>query len=73
MAGALGLRLSGPRVYGGEKSSDPWIGNGRADATAHDIRRALTIYRAACVVQAAVIALLAVATLVASDARLNVL
>lgn len=65
MAGALGLRLSGPRVYGGEENSDPWIGDGSAEATAHDIRRALAVYRTACVAQAAVIALLAVATFIA--------
>jgi adenosylcobinamide-phosphate synthase len=47
MAGALGLRLAGPRVYGGVLVDDHWMGDGRAEATAQDIDRALTIYRIA--------------------------
>jgi adenosylcobinamide-phosphate synthase len=45
MAGALGLRLAGPRVYGGVSVDDHWMGGGRAEATARDIDRALLIYR----------------------------
>jgi adenosylcobinamide-phosphate synthase len=45
MAGALGLSLAGPRVYGGVKIDDATMGDGRRDATAADIRRALTLYR----------------------------
>jgi adenosylcobinamide-phosphate synthase len=45
MAGALGLRLAGPRVYGGVMVDDHWMGDGRAEATAQDIDRALLIYR----------------------------
>jgi adenosylcobinamide-phosphate synthase len=41
MAGALGLRLAGPRVYGGNRVEDAWMGDGRAEATAADIRRGL--------------------------------
>ena len=48
MAGALGLRLAGPRVYGSTRVEDAWMGDGRADATADDIARALRLYRAAC-------------------------
>lgn len=48
MAGALGLRLAGPRVYGAVKVEDGWMGEGRAEATAADIRRALALYRRAC-------------------------
>jgi len=59
MAGALRLRLAGPRVYGGELVDDPWIGEGRADAAAADIRRALIVYRVACVIEAVALALLA--------------
>ncbi len=47
MAGALGLRLAGPRFYGGIMVDDHWMGDGRAEATARDIDRALTIYRVA--------------------------
>jgi adenosylcobinamide-phosphate synthase len=63
MAGALGLRLAGPRVYGGILVSDHWMGDGRAEAGAADTRRALRVYRTACVVQAAVIATIAALTL----------
>ncbi len=47
MAGALGLSLAGPRVYGGVRSDDAFMGDGRRDAGAADIRRALALYRAA--------------------------
>jgi adenosylcobinamide-phosphate synthase len=47
MAGALGLRIAGPRVYGGVLVDDHWMGDGRAEATAQDIDRALMIYRTA--------------------------
>ncbi|AWN45453.1 cobalamin biosynthesis protein CobD [Methylobacterium terrae] len=48
MAGALGLRLAGPRVYGATRVEDAWMGSGRAEATGEDIRRALVLYRRAC-------------------------
>lgn len=48
MAGALGLRLAGPRIYGEVIVEDGWMGDGRAEATAADIRRALRLYRRAC-------------------------
>jgi adenosylcobinamide-phosphate synthase len=48
MAGALGLRLAGPRVYGAVRVEDGWMGDGRAKANASDIRRALRLYRKAC-------------------------
>jgi adenosylcobinamide-phosphate synthase len=51
MAGALGLRLAGPRVYGEEVVPDAFMGNGRAEATVADIRRALRLFQAACVIQ----------------------
>ncbi len=56
MAGALGLRLAGPRVYSGQLVTDAWMGDGRADLDAADIRGALRLYRLACVTQALVIA-----------------
>lgn len=51
MAGALGLALNGPRVYGDTRVDDAFMGRGRSDANAADIRRALRIYRAACALQ----------------------
>lgn len=59
MAGALGLRLAGPRVYGETRVEDGWMGDGRPDVTVADLRRALALFRAACGVQMAAIALLA--------------
>ena len=48
MAGALGLRLAGPRVYGDVRVEDHWMGDGRPDAGPADIRRSLALYRRAC-------------------------
>jgi adenosylcobinamide-phosphate synthase len=60
IAGALGLRLAGPRVYGETRVEDGWMGDGRAEATVADLRRALALFRIACAVQMAALALLAV-------------
>lgn len=49
MAGALGIRLAGPIAYDGILSDKAWIGDGRHAAEPADIRRALTIYRRACI------------------------
>lgn len=46
-AGALGLRLNGPKRYWGELRRDAWMGDGRAEATSADVRRALALYRRA--------------------------
>ena len=59
MAGALGLKLSGPRVYHGALTEDEWIGEGGAEATAADIRRALGVYKTACTLQIAALGVLA--------------
>lgn len=50
MAGALDLKLAGPRRYGDIWVEDHWMGgpDGRADAGAGDIRRALRLYAVAC-------------------------
>ncbi len=61
MAGALGLRLAGPRVYGAERVDDAWMGSGSDQASAHDIDRALVIYRRGCVGLLAVVIVLVVA------------
>jgi adenosylcobinamide-phosphate synthase len=63
IAGALGLALAGPRVYGGVTVADATMGNGRCDATAADIRRALALYRTADAILIALVA--AVAGLIA--------
>jgi adenosylcobinamide-phosphate synthase len=51
IAGALGLKLAGPRVYGRTMVDDAFMGEGRRDANAADIRRALGIYRLACLIE----------------------
>ena len=48
-AGALGLRLNGPKRYGDTFVDDAWMGRGRADAGPADIRNALQLSRMACV------------------------
>lgn len=48
VAGALGLRLAGSAVYDGVTLAKPWIGDGRAGATAADVVKALRVYRRAC-------------------------
>lgn len=58
MAGALGIRLSGPRVYDGVRVEERWVGEGRSELTAKDIRDALRLYRAACALQIAVLVLI---------------
>jgi adenosylcobinamide-phosphate synthase len=58
VAGALGFKLAGPRVYGGENVDDVFMGDGRADLDASDIFRALALYRRACAVQIAALAVL---------------
>jgi adenosylcobinamide-phosphate synthase len=45
MAGALGLSLAGPRSYAGTRVDDAHMGDGRREADAADIRRALALYR----------------------------
>ena len=59
MAGALGFALAGPRIYGETLVDDVYMGKGRRDLTAADIRRALLLYRIACIIQGSVIIALA--------------
>jgi adenosylcobinamide-phosphate synthase len=60
MAGALGLALTGPRIYGGVEIHDAIMGQGRREAKAADIRAALRVYQRA---DAMLIGLLAVLAL----------
>ncbi len=55
MAGALGLKLNGPRSYGGVMSTDSYMGDGRSDATASHIGRAVRLAGAAWVMMAAMV------------------
>lgn len=65
MAGALGLALAGPRVYGGVEVDDATMGQGRRDASAADIRRALALYRRADAILLALVAALAAVCFIA--------
>ncbi|MBI4724064.1 MAG: cobalamin biosynthesis protein CobD [Rhodomicrobium sp.] len=47
MAGALGLKLAGPRFYGGIRVEDATMGDGRAEVAAYDIWRALRLAKIA--------------------------
>jgi adenosylcobinamide-phosphate synthase len=45
MAGALAVRLSGPRCYGASQSEDSWLNAQARDPQAHDISGGLRLYR----------------------------
>lgn len=66
VAGALGLLLAGPRVYGGVQVDDTFMGEGRRHANIVDIRAALALYRRADAILIGVVALLAAAFIVTS-------
>jgi len=59
MAGALGVRLSGPRIYHGSTANEPWLNEGARDPAAVDIRRGLKLYRRAMMLLATIFAILA--------------
>jgi adenosylcobinamide-phosphate synthase len=59
MAGALGVRLSGPRVYGDRPADEPWLNAGAPDPTAADIARGLVLYRRTLLLTGASLAALA--------------
>ena len=60
MAGALGIGLAGPRIYGGARVDEPMMNaSGRTVATVADIELALRIFSAACAALAAVVLLIA--------------
>lgn len=61
MAGALGLKLAGPRLYAGVLVEDAMMGDGRREAEATDIRAALKLYRRADTILIALAGLIAAA------------
>ncbi|WP_067340216.1 adenosylcobinamide-phosphate synthase CbiB [Stappia indica] len=62
MASVLGLALAGPRAYPGYTVDDPYMNEGgRRETTAGDISRALKVFRQAMVLQAATVAVIALA------------
>lgn len=54
-AGALDLRLGGPRMYDGARDDAPWMGDGRENATASDMDRAVRLIVATFVLTGLVI------------------
>jgi adenosylcobinamide-phosphate synthase len=61
MAGALGVRLSGPRIYHGSIADEPWLNEAARDPDAADIAKALAIYARAMILLAGCLVLLALA------------
>lgn len=47
MAGALGIRLSGPRIYHDRVADEPWLNGAARDPVAGDIPRAVRLYAVA--------------------------
>ena len=48
MAGALDIRLSGPRSYNGIMTEDRWIGDGKIELASNDIERAVRLFWWSC-------------------------
>jgi adenosylcobinamide-phosphate synthase len=59
MAGALGVRLCGPRSYHGELADEPWLNGSAGEPGAADISCALEVYVRAMLTIVAVLAFLA--------------
>lgn len=53
MAGALGIRLSGPRLYGDRVADEPWVNAGAPDPDAGAMARALALYIRAVILSGA--------------------
>ena len=66
MAGALGIRLGGPRAYAGRFVADRGMGDGARPVTAATIGEALHLYRLACLLNGAALAAVLLAALLAS-------
>ncbi|MGR4930663.1 adenosylcobinamide-phosphate synthase CbiB [Bradyrhizobium sp. CAR08] len=61
MAGALSVRLSGPRIYHGSITNEAWLNEAARDPLAADIDRGLTVYRRTMLLLAGILAILAFA------------
>ena len=53
MAGALGVRLSGPRIYDGHVAPEPWLNEGAPDPSPASVTLGLGLYRRAMLLLAA--------------------
>jgi adenosylcobinamide-phosphate synthase len=61
MAGALGVRLSGPRAYHDRLADEPWLNGGARDPLTADIAKGLDLYRRTMWLLATVLVILAFA------------
>ncbi|GBQ87584.1 cobalamin biosynthesis protein CobD/CbiB [Gluconacetobacter johannae DSM 13595] len=61
-AGALGIRLSGPRTYADRIAQEPWLNGDAPDPQPGDLARGLALYRRAMVMLAAIMALIVLMT-----------
>ncbi|MXQ09047.1 cobalamin biosynthesis protein CobD [Alphaproteobacteria bacterium GH1-50] len=59
MAGGLSVRMSGPRVYAGRATDDPWLNGDAPDPTAEDLNRGLALFLRAVVPLGALLAVAA--------------
>ena len=60
MAGALWIRLSGPRVYGDRVAQEPWVNGGAPDPQPRDLARGLGLYRRAMAALGGIVAIVMV-------------
>ena len=59
LAGALNIRLSGPRVYHDHIADEPWLNGAAPDPVPQDIARGLSLYRRAMALAAGLLAAIA--------------
>lgn len=60
LAGALDVRLSGPRQYGADVTAEPWLNGDARDPSAADIRRGLALYRRAMGIFATILTMIVI-------------
>ena len=66
LAGGMGVRLSGPRDYGGETANEPWLNGAGRDPDASDIQRGLQLYSFAVLLCAVVLVFVCILAFVAT-------
>lgn len=60
MAGALGLKLNGPKTYGTTRVEDAYMGDGRREVTANDIYQALRLASTAWAIMIVILLIIAI-------------
>jgi adenosylcobinamide-phosphate synthase len=59
MAGSLGVRLSGLRIYGDRVADEPWLNGTAPDPAENDLAEGLALFRRAMFAVAGLLAVLA--------------